>query len=106
MEISAGGVNHIDFAHRGGERAWLHIEKIFSRRDLVTAWMHIHFVCREAEIAHGEFEIRVGFVNQRFQPAVVLLPIRETTPDNGNVIPLFQFNLSRGGRVEGSQKKQ
>jgi hypothetical protein len=52
----------------------------------------IHLVRREAKIPHGQIKIRKGPVNQRLQPRVMLLPIRQTASHDGDVIALFQGN--------------
>ena len=93
MEIRPRTIHHVGVARLRREHARLHIQEIFRRRRLVAARMHIHLVCRETEIAHGQFEIGIRLVDQRLQPAMMLLPVRQPAANDGNMIALFQRQL-------------
>ena len=51
--------------------------------------MEVHLICRETQIAEREIEIRVGPVDEGFQPSVVLLTVGESTSHDGHMVTLF-----------------
>ncbi len=53
--------------------------------------MHIHLIRRKAEIAHRQFEVRIGFVDQRLQPRMMLLPVGEAAADDRDVVAFRDF---------------
>lgn len=66
--------------------------------------MQIHLVRRKPEVPHRQIEIRERPVDHGFQPCMMLLTIRETAADDGDVIAFAQ--LQRVGRKTKGGKKQ
>ena len=95
IEVGPGFVDHLgvpDFNHRV---ALLHIEEVFGLRHLIGARVQIHLVRGKAQIAHRQFQIRIGPVDHGFQVTMVLLAVREATAHDGDLVALFKFQPAR-----------
>ena len=103
VEVCACGIDHIGLAHLRRQCAGFHVQEILRGGDFIAAWVDIDLVRRETEISNGELEVGVGLMNQRLQPAVVLLPVCQTAADDGDVIALLEFDLSLKRDGEGEE---
>ena len=111
VEVRAGVVGHLGLADRGGQGAGLHVEEVIDARDFVGAVrLYADFVAGEAEVTDHELVLRERLMNQGLEVAVMLLPVGEAAPDEGNVVTLFEGEVlgrdggeSEQGQQEGGQ---
>jgi len=111
VEVGAEVVGDGGVAGLRGERTGLHVEEELKGGYFVGAMAGVHFVAGEAEVAHDQFLVRVGLVDQRFEVAEVLLTVGEAAADEGDVVAFLQLEglgLRAGeaehGEEEGEQR--
>src|SRR5262245_19047852 len=74
--------------------------------EVLRSWPQRHFIGRETQIAHYQFQLWKPAVEQRFPVAEVLQSLRQCVADENDVVPLFEFQLRRVVGSSGPSKSR
>jgi hypothetical protein len=88
MEMGADIISALSRSPARLERAGGHVEEEADGRGAVRARAEGHLIASEAEVAYDESVVGMGGVEERLEPAVVLLAIGDTRADDGDMVAL------------------
>jgi hypothetical protein len=88
MEMGADMISALSRSPARLEGARSHVKEEAEGRGAVRARAEGHLITGKAEVAHDEPVAGMGGVEERLEPAVVLLAIGDTRADDGDMVAL------------------
>jgi hypothetical protein len=88
MEMGADMISALSRSPARLEGARSHVKEEAERRSTVGARAEGHLITGKAEVAYDEPVVGMGGVEERLEPAVVLLAIGDTRADDGDMVAL------------------